>query len=97
MLCCFAWIFFRAESAWQAFDYIAHIGSNFHETPEMNKIKATYILFPFIVMEWLQRNKKYPLDISKLNVTYRWGIYYTLVVIILFKYSAGQNFIYFQF
>lgn len=101
----FAWIFFRAESVTQAFDYIRSIAIN----PDFLAVNmaATYSrsVWPLllyigilILCEWMSRNK---LDIvndhlerSKMRYVFYFGV---LLCVILNVRNEASDFIYFQF
>ncbi|MBT3879364.1 MAG: MBOAT family protein [Candidatus Scalindua sp.] len=94
-----AWIFFRAENVQQALSYLNRIFSvSFLTLPEIHPKKEIILLMIFVLIEWLQRDKQHALQIElKLPRYLRWGIYYTIIIII-FQFSVTQQeFIYFQF
>lgn len=99
-----AWIFFRAENVWVAFDYIKKIFSNFfihlrQPLVYLNKL-TTLLIIVLILVEWFQRNKKHGLEFLNLKIPKigRWCIYLVLIIIIMyFKQPGQQQFIYFQF
>ena len=91
------WIFFRAESINQAFDYINHM---FSTSLFIMPTKIRYI--PFIVflilIEWLQRDKQHALQVGTIKRTWlRWAVYYGVIFIIMLFAGQQQEFIYFQF
>ncbi|MBC7747129.1 MAG: MBOAT family protein [Methylotenera sp.] len=100
----FAWIFFRCESISQAWKYISNICSpSLFKIPDfegINKVPVTLsLLIFFILMEWLGRNKQYAVESLGINQNriIRWGMYYTILLIVLFFGDEAQDFIYFQF
>lgn len=100
----FAWIFFRAEDVTHAFKYIAEIFSRslftVPEFPKMNSaIVIMVIVFLFIIIEWIGREKRYALENfeARLPAPVRWAFYYCLVVIIFVFAGSSHQFIYFQF
>ena len=98
-----AWIFFRSESLATAFAYIKRIIVNFSfERPhdgmgyDFNFIP---VLFLFIIVEWLQRDKEHALQFDTLKIpqVIRWCTYYSVVFVIFYFGGEQQEFIYFQF
>ncbi len=95
-----AWVFFRSETVSDAFMYLQEIFSfSLFSPPEAYSIEIIILIFVLLVVEWLQREKQHALDFNKLNIPclLRWGIYYTLIIIILLFSGQQQEFIYFQF
>ena len=99
---CFAWIFFRADSANQAFDYIAEIFKlNFlpQNLYYFHPLIITQLTF-FILIEWINRENVHPFEFKRSCPKYiRWSIYYTIIIVVLFSanYHESSDFIYFQF
>lgn len=95
----FAWIFFRAESAQQAFAYLSRLFSpSLFTLPKVHPILISSIAMSFFLAEWLQRRKEHALQIELIeNKFLRWGIYYGVVLLILFYAGGQQEFIYLQF
>jgi D-alanyl-lipoteichoic acid acyltransferase DltB (MBOAT superfamily) len=95
----FAWIFFRADSAQQAFTYLSRLVSpSLFTLPKVHPILISLLTMSFILAEWLQRRKEHALQIEKIgNRFLRWGIYYGVVLLILFYAGGKQEFIYMQF
>jgi hypothetical protein len=51
-----------------------------------------------VIVEWLQRKKNHGLEIDQINKPWlRWGIYYSIILMILLLGGKQQSFIYFQF
>lgn len=104
-----AWIFFRAESLSHAITYLNQMFSYslFHAPVEdLKKISdGADILYLFglalilFLTEWLQRDKQHALQLNSLQISkpVRWGIYYTLLMLIYWFQGGQQEFIYFQF
>lgn len=104
-----AWIFFRADSLYMAFDYISIIFSaKFFVLPiqdfwSMNTgnhlIYLFFLLIGFILVEWLQREKNHGLELNpqKLPKTVRWAFYYVIIIFCFIMNGVQQEFIYFQF
>ncbi len=97
ILIAFAWIFFRATSLSHAVGYISHIGTGSWLAP-LRHTKGLWYVLLIIVIDWIQREKLHPLEISKLPQYTRWSIYYLITLLILFIGKTGHvPFIYFQF
>ncbi len=95
-----AWIFFRAESISQAFDYIAGIVNiSFFSLPEVFPADTLILILIMFVAEWLQRGKQHALDFDNVSIPAwgRWLIYYAVVYCIIWFTGEQQEFIYFQF
>jgi D-alanyl-lipoteichoic acid acyltransferase DltB (MBOAT superfamily) len=98
-LTCFAWIFFRADSLFDAVNFIKRIFTN-HKFElqylpiERYNIEMLLILGIFILVEWFHRNFEHPF-----TGRYKWIkiISIILMLLTLGVYSGQQEFIYFQF
>jgi alginate O-acetyltransferase complex protein AlgI len=101
----FAWIFFRAENIGHALSYVSGIFStSLFSLPELSLIKearaAILMVFLFLVIEWLGREKEYA--IQGLGLKWkrlaRWS-FYLCIVFLIFMYIKTEEtpFIYFQF
>jgi alginate O-acetyltransferase complex protein AlgI len=95
----FAWIFFRSDTLPQALVYIHNIFSkSLFSLPQIFPMKIILLVLLFIIIEWLQRDKQYALQIENIRYGFlRWGIYYCIVFIILLFSGNKLQFIYFQF
>ena len=94
------WILFRAESVTQAWEYCQEICSRSLFTIPDAKGYTCLILVVLImiIVEWLQRDKQFGLDLSFVKRWYfRWPIYIMLLFIIFACGGHAVNFIYFQF
>ena len=99
-LTAFAWIFFRAATITQAFQYISGIFSvSLFSKPELMPFKIFLLTGFFIITEWLGREQQYAIANlpTKWPKALRWGFYYMLVSMILYFQGSNQPFIYFQF
>ena len=109
LLISIAWVFFRSHSI---HDAISYLQNTFSKTlfnlslSDLDKISYGYdiaylliILVVFVIIEWLQREKKHAMDISKRNVPilFRWIMYYLLIFLIIHLGLSDKTFIYFQF
>jgi alginate O-acetyltransferase complex protein AlgI len=98
-LTCLAWVFFRAKSIGDAFDYIGRILSdrNFkvqYLENERYSYEILLLIFIFILVEWTARTK-----IDPISGKYSW-LKVTLciaAIVALGTYSDYKEFIYFQF
>jgi D-alanyl-lipoteichoic acid acyltransferase DltB (MBOAT superfamily) len=98
-LTCLAWVFFRAKSIGDAFDYIHRIFSdrNFkvqYLENERYSYEILLLIFIFILVEWNARTK-----IEPISGRYSW-LKVTLciaAIVALGTYSDYKEFIYFQF
>ena len=105
----FAWIFFRAESVTQAFQYIRTIFSRSLFTmpdsmafahSQNNFLIMILLLLFFIIIEWIGRERQYAIaGIGlKLPRMLRWGFYFFLIFLMaMYMSTSGSAFIYFQF
>lgn len=99
------WIIFRAETLSIAFDYIANIFSgSLLKVPKVsgaNNVTAMLALAfisVLLVVEWVNRNKPFGLDIQNIQSSFvRYSIYAGIIFSIYFFGADSSNFIYFQF
>jgi D-alanyl-lipoteichoic acid acyltransferase DltB (MBOAT superfamily) len=99
-LACIGWVFFRASSLSKALLILGksadslvslHLGR-----PLSNACLAWIVLL--VGFEWMQRRHAHPLMIARWPAVFRWGAYYALIAIILFRSPMNYTpFIYFQF
>ncbi|HOZ76180.1 MAG TPA: MBOAT family O-acyltransferase [Flavobacterium sp.] len=96
----FAWIFFRAETLTDAFQFIGDTFSpSLWSKPEQIKNIYVWLLVGFIVIEWLGREQQYAIAVTGRNwpKALRW-LFYLVIVTLIFEYrGVSQQFIYFQF
>jgi alginate O-acetyltransferase complex protein AlgI len=99
-----AWVFFRSESVNDAFAYLFNIiDVSLFTLPDLitPKIEMVYTLFCILILllfEWMNREKKYALDVANLSKPNRWCIYFIVILMIITFGVFNQNtFIYFQF
>ncbi len=95
-----AWIFFRAESIGDAFQYIKGIFSRSLLTiPQDYPERVLIFILIFLFIEWVQRGKQHALQIdrNKISPIFRWAFYYTLIAVIFYHGGSQQEFIYFKF
>lgn len=99
-----AWIFFRSATVIDAIDYIGGIfSSSLLSIPGIISTETIPLMICmglFIIIEWLQRDKKHALQIDGI-FSYRfarWNIYVVLAFLIYYVGNFGHHaFIYFQF
>ena len=101
-LVCIAWIFFRAESISDAFDYLTRMATdlNFSPRPFRKNIFLFLGIAILLLVEWMQRRKAHGFEFDELKLPQmaRTTIYLvTALAILLFSVSGGNGFIYFQF
>lgn len=93
-----AWIFFRAGTVADAFDYVRRIFSINNIGWPQTDSKPFIFIAALVIVEWFQRNKHHGLQIDGLkNIVVRWSIYAVLILIILIFGGNSDSFIYFQF
>ncbi|MFT5891884.1 MAG: alginate O-acetyltransferase complex protein AlgI, partial [Dokdonia sp.] len=94
-----AWVFFRANTVTEAFQYIKRLFSNFHFSIEYLNIERytiemSLVIFIFIGIEWFNKKQEHPF------VGYwKWPKIILIIILLLTLgvYSDHQDFIYFQF
>lgn len=91
-------VFFRAENYTESMEYFKQMFSqSMFETPNVSLLFVV-LLFGFIFLEWLQRDKDHLLDISNIkSPLIRYAIYMAVVFMVFFYSVSDQEFIYFQF
>ena len=92
-----AWVFFRAENLGHAFHYLSIMFSPGLFTFPTERISHMLLLAIFLLVEWIQRKKEHCLYLDFFPIPLRWGLYYTLISIVLHYVQQEQAFIYFQF
>lgn len=101
---CFCWIFFRAKSVSQAFDYIAHMFSKslFARPTDPNFSLTTFLTLFFLIaflliVEAFNTKEEFQLGLKKSPAPVRWTIYYAMILCIVYFGGESVSFIYFQF
>lgn len=99
-----AWIFFRAETVRQAFDYYQALwSSSILNSPNFsdNLLALTVLLLVgfMLCIEWITRRSNFALEHFGLgwHLNLRWAFYYMLIFSIFYYFGSEQEFIYFQF
>ncbi len=94
-----AWVFFRADSIGHAFQILTQMAT--HPCGGLGYgayLTPIAMAVALLVVEWLQRDKEFALQIGAWVWPLRWTAYYTVLFIILFFGEFGEReFIYFQF
>ncbi len=94
------WIIFRAESIGQTWEYLCGIcNRSLFTFPAAKGYTALgFNILLLIVVEWIQRDKPFILDLSSIKKSYlRWSIYLALLFVLFAFGGHATNFIYFQF
>ena len=96
------WIIFRAESIGVAWEYVCGMcNKSLFTQPWVYGttyiLPMPFILFIFIVLEWMGRNKECPIKWVSKNRVWHWLAYILFVVMIFVFGSSSESFIYFQF
>lgn len=96
------WIIFRAESLTQAMNYFSAMAHNrFYDSAAINGRISLVLGILLLLIEWLQRDKQHALQFSNMKPfnyrLVRWGVYYTILIMIAKFTGESQTFIYFQF
>lgn len=106
LLVLLGWIFFRAESISQAFEYIGGIlNSSLFSIPFPDIDTQAYLkllillIIAFVIIEWIGRGNAYAVEKLGLNWkrAIRWSFYIFIILIIISFRGEQQQFIYFQF
>ena len=96
----FAWIFFRAESLSEAFNYISGIfNESLLTVPDIRPTDLFILLLFFLGIEWSGRRNLYALETfgNKWKQPFRITFYYILIIAIFVYSRKEMEFIYFQF
>jgi D-alanyl-lipoteichoic acid acyltransferase DltB (MBOAT superfamily) len=94
------WIFFRAETIHEAFQYIKGICScSLFSMPNRGRLLYLFAgILILLIIEWIQRNKQHALQINSIHpIAARWAIYFALIIAIAVFGGEQETFIYFQF
>ena len=90
----FAWIFFRSETPGKGFEIIGCI-LNVTEwsIPEVSFMPLFLIAF-VLLLEFLQSGKEFLFEILGFNIVYRWLVYITVLIAVLYFSGNDSTFIY---
>lgn len=106
VLVTFSFIIFRAPSISRAWDYVGVMFSKevFSTPQHFEAFHGGYYIMLFLtivfllVVEWIQKEKEHPLDLSNIKSHgLKFGIYFALIVMIYWLGGQAETFIYFQF
>lgn len=111
ILVCFCWIFFRAENLQDVMYILSHITDGIGNVKsyilqgyidmQFNRQLVVKLLFPLILLllyDYISLKKDVLKMVSKMPWIYRWGIYYTIVILAIVLGNFGNSqFVYFQF
>ena len=104
-----AWIFFRSNSIYDAFQYIESlILGLFNRQNYVDCLNYLYweighalplLLLFFMLIEWIGREFEYGIEKIGLSWSkfFRYGFYYVLIILTIFYGGPEETFIYFQF
>ena len=98
-----SWVFFRAGSIEQAFEYFGGMVStsliSFELLDMKIALRCLILSFCMICIEWIGRKNQFALEKlgNSWKPIYRYAIYYIIILIILIFSGKEQVFIYFQF
>ncbi len=93
-----AWVFFRAETITDAFQYLKIVFSESLFTMPHIPRSGIVLLLGYMVLEWIQRHKDHVLDIAYIRSgSLRYAIYYIVLFCVFYFAGDLQPFIYFQF
>ncbi|WP_025663545.1 MBOAT family O-acyltransferase [Aquimarina megaterium] len=95
-------VFFRVESVSVGFEYLQGIFSlSIIDLPSVLFTSTTLITIAlvgfFMLIEWINREKKHDFEIGNYNIYLRWISYISIFVLILIFGKSAETFIYFQF
>lgn len=95
-------VFFRVESVSVGFEYLQGIFSlSIIDLPSVLFTSTTLITIAlvgfFMLIEWVNREKKHDFEIGNYNIYLRWISYISIFVLILIFGKSAETFIYFQF
>ncbi|MBT5379106.1 MAG: MBOAT family protein, partial [Opitutae bacterium] len=100
-LTCIGWVFFRAETLTDAFQYLAGIASkSLFTLPEIRPRDLMLTLGLFTLIEWTQREHEYALRNIRAIIRprlLRFCIYSAILIKVTLTPVASSTFIYFQF
>ncbi|WP_223549269.1 MULTISPECIES: MBOAT family protein [Aestuariivivens] len=95
-----AWVFFRAETLSQGFDYMVGLYNDSLFT--IPQVRPTYLIIfiaVFLIIEWCGRHSLFAIEHLWLKYPriVRWTLYYIIAISIFLYGGKEQEFIYFQF
>lgn len=100
----FAWIFFRANNLDHALQYVSEIFSgSIFSIPRFKgmsqALRLSFFIVVFFIIEWKGRENQYAFERTGENWfrPFKWGMYYSFILTILYFAEKEQQFIYFRF
>ena len=99
LLVVIGWVFFRAETITQAFEYLGRIFSgSLLSMPYIMGQNANLLCIAFmLVIEFIKRSSTYTFELHQKSKLIRWCIYIGIILMICIFGGHSENFIYFQF
>lgn len=93
------WVFFRAETITQAFEYLGGIfSSTLLSVPDTMGQNANLLCIAFmLVIEFIKRSSTHTFELHQKSKLIRWSIYIGIILMICIFGGHSENFIYFQF
>ena len=94
-----AWLFFRARTIGEAFDYLFRIfsASVFTVPHIMDGAKNMALVLVLVIVTWIHRKRDHEFEISYMPVWARWIAYAAAAAFVLINFGGEKSFIYFQF
>tara|TARA_B110000046_G_scaffold157650_1_gene169111 strand:+ start:30 stop:1040 length:1011 start_codon:yes stop_codon:yes gene_type:complete len=86
------WVFFRSDSIYNSFKFLNQMFSDFTSKSEFDSL-IIYML-SYVIIEYLIRKNE---RLKEKYFNYDWIVFSILMILILDKFGAISNFIYFQF
>lgn len=93
----FAWVFFRANSLCEAFEYFSAMFSRSLFTVPNQYLSMLPWMVVCIGFEWLQRHREHALQIASWPMWVRWPLYVIVATVCIAYQKRVGEFIYFQF
>jgi alginate O-acetyltransferase complex protein AlgI len=93
-------VLFISRNIFEAVDmYKSLLSPSLFHMPKLPSWIAIISIVFLLLVEWIQREKKYGLELDKNELSWpiRWSVYFTLVFTILIFGAENPSFIYFQF
>ena len=91
------WIIFRAENIAEFFNYCSSILTNWNVNCAVSGTKAVLFIIFMLIIEWINREKEFPFQISISSRMLRWSLYILIAFLCLTQAGKQVQFIYFQF
>ncbi|MFC0263480.1 MBOAT family O-acyltransferase [Fontibacter flavus] len=101
LLTTLTWVFFRSPDVGFALVYLKGLPIDLFQFPKMNErvFLVLFLIILFVLLEW--KGRKYEFAIQKIAFSkhrlLRYGLYYSITMMIFLFARRGQEFIYFQF